>query len=200
MPLTELAGWWRSLPASAGDTRVLALDGRSGAGTTTLASDLEAAAGGLVAVVHLDVIYPGWDGLASTPGLLLEQVLEPLSAGRPAGYRQWDWAAGRPGEWRAVEPAPLLLVEGIGSGTRVCTGYLSGLLWLDAPATLRRDRALARDGATYAPHWQRWADQEQEYLDSEQPWLRADLILDGAAAPAAATSGTVRVLADRRPR
>jgi Mrp family chromosome partitioning ATPase len=201
MPLAELVGWWRSLPASAGRTRVLALDGRSGAGKTTVAAGLAAAAAlPDAAVVDLDAICPGWDGLAAAPRLLVEHVLEPLSQGRPAGYPRWDWEADRPAGWHPLEPPELhlLLIEGIGCGAQVCARYLSGLLWLEAPAGLRRDRALARDGDTYAPNWQRWADQEQAYLDAEQPWERADLVLDGAPSPAPATSGTVLVLADRR--
>jgi len=203
MPLTELAGWWRSLPPSAGRTRVLAMDGRSGAGKTTLAAALVAAAPGSD-VVHLDAIYPGWDGLADTPGLLVQHLLEPLSAGRPAGYQRWDWSAGLPGEWHPLDPAPsLLLLEGIGCGAWACTPYLAGLLWLDAPSDVRRDRALARDGDTYAPHWLRWADQERSYLDAEQPRRRADLVLGTAPRSAPTTStltstGVVSVLIDRR--
>jgi|NGEPerStandDraft_6_1074524.scaffolds.fasta_scaffold275478_1 hypothetical protein len=195
MAVTELTCWWRSLPASAGDTAVLALEGPSGAGKTTLANVLAAAAPSSV-VVHLDAIYPGWDGLADTPDLLVDQLLRPMSSGRPAGYRRWDWAAGRDGAWQPVEPAPpLLLLEGIGCGARVCAPYLAGLVWLDAPEPLRRERALTRDGPSYAPYWQRWADQESAYLSAQQPWRRADLILDGAAtAPAAA----MHLLTDRR--
>jgi cytidylate kinase len=196
LQLTELARWWRSLPASGGHTRVLALEGRSGAGKTTLAAELAAVAPDST-VVHLDAICPGWDGLAATPGLLVEQLLEPLSTGRPAGYQRWDWDADRAAERQPVEPTgSLLLLEGIGGGARVCAPYVAALLWLDAPASLRRSRALTRDGDIYAPNWQRWADQEQTYLDTERPWQRADLVLDGAAGPT--PSGGVCVLVDRR--
>ena len=198
MPLTELAGWWRSLPPSAGRTRVLALDGRSGAGKTTLAAELAAAAPGSD-VVHLDAIYPGWDGLAATQGLVVEYLLEPLSTGRPAGHHRWDWSAGRPGEWHSLDPVPsLLLLEGIGCGARACAPYLAGLVWLDAPSAVRRERALARDGDTYAPHWLRWADQEASYLNSEQPRQRADLVLGNPPASASSTPAAVQVLIDRR--
>ena len=190
----ELVAWWRTLPAAAGPARVLALDGRSGAGKTDLAARLAAIAPDAV-VVHLDAVYPGWDGLDDTPGLLVRQLLEPLAGGRPAGYRRWDWAAGRDGDWQPL-PAPrppLLLLDGIGSGAQVCAPYLAGLVWLHADAGLRRRRALSRDGDRYAPHWQRWADQEQTYLERERPRERADLVLDAGADP-------IRVLADRRPR
>lgn len=35
-------------------------------------------------------------------------------------------------------------------------------IWIEDPGEdERRRRALARDGATYAPHWQRWADHDK---------------------------------------
>jgi hypothetical protein len=49
---------------------------------------------------------------------------------------------------------------------------------VDAPAGRRRDRALARDGATYAPHWERWARQEDEFYAADQVREHADLIVD----------------------
>jgi hypothetical protein len=189
----ELLQWWQTLPASAGPARVLALDGRSGAGKTLLAARLAVLAPNAV-VVHLDAVYPGWDGLADTPGLLVRQLLEPLAAGRPAGYRRWDWAAGRDGDRQPLpEPLPpLLLLDGIGSGSLLCAPYLAGLVWLEADTQLRRTRALDRDGDGYAPHWQRWADQEQRYLQRERPRERADLVLDAGGDP-------LLVLTDRRP-
>ena len=71
-----------------------------------------------------------------------------------------------------------MLLEGAGSGARAATPWLAGLLWVDADADLRRRRALARDGATYAPHWDRWSAQEEAYAAREQPRERADLVLD----------------------
>ncbi len=57
-------------PARCGDVVVIALDGPSGAGKTTLARGVELALEPVapVAVVHMDHLYPGWDGLARGPG------------------------------------------------------------------------------------------------------------------------------------
>ena len=38
-------------------------------------------------------------------------------------------------------------------------------------------RALARDGETYAPHWERWAAHEEAYLDRHDPRAAADLVV-----------------------
>lgn len=172
-------------PARAGDTRVLAIDGRSGSGKTTLAAAVRAAleAGELpvapvVPVVHLDSIYPGWDGLADSVPRLVEWVLQPLAEGRPVRYRRYDWERTAYAEWVDVstDPVPpVVLVEGAGAGSLPCAPYLSLLVWMDAPVTVRFDRAMARDGETYRPHWQRWADQEDRHFAEHDPRGRADL-------------------------
>ena len=65
---------------------VVAIDGPSGAGKTTLAdavaTDLDCP------VVRVEDLYPGWDGLAEGVRLLVEQVLEPLCRGEVARYRE----------------------------------------------------------------------------------------------------------------
>ena len=187
-----LVTWWRGLPPRAGRTAVLALDGRSGSGKTVLAAALAARAD--AAVVSLEEFYPGWDGLAAAPGLLVEHVLRPLAQGHPAAVPRWDWTAGAFGAPRLLAPVPLLLVEGVGCGDPTCAPYLSGLVWLDLPAALRRERALGRDGAVYAPHWDRWAAQEDAYLRRVHPERRADLGLEGPTDGAA----DLLVIADRR--
>ena len=167
-------------PPRAGHTRVLAVDGPSGSGKTTLALALLDALGrrgSAAAVLHLDHVYPGWDGLAATPPLLVDGVLAPLAAGAPAGHPRWDWAASRPAEHVPVAAADVLVVEGAGSGTRAAAPFLSLLVWLDAPALVRRDRALARDGEAYRPHWERWAAQERALFAAEGTAARADVVL-----------------------
>ena len=50
-------------------------------------------------------------------------------------------------------------------------------VWLELETPARRTRALARDGETFAPHWDRWAAQEEDYLARHAPRAAADLIL-----------------------
>jgi hypothetical protein len=168
-------------PAGAGASRVLAIDGRSGSGKTTLAgavADRLAERDRQVELVHLDELYPGWDGLQDAVPLLVTGVLQPLAEGRPAGFARWDWAAGRPGPWRPVPAAELVLLEGAGSGSGPCRPYLSLLVWLHAPTEVRYRRAIGRDGDLYAPHWDRWAAQEDLLFGREGTEQQADLVLD----------------------
>jgi hypothetical protein len=170
-------------PARAGATRVLAIDGPSGAGKTTLAA---AVANRLenAPVVHLDHLYPGWDGLAAAVPRLVAWVLEPLAAGRPARYRRFDWPSARYAEWHTLPKAPALVVEGAGAGARAAASYLSLLVWADAPEPVRHRRALARDGETYRPHWERWARQERAHFAAEGTRARAEVTLGETGAEA----------------
>lgn len=164
-----------------GRTRIVAVDGPSGSGKTTCAGRLAEAllsrSGIAPQVVHMDDLYPGWDGLAAAVPRLVAGVLAPLAAGRAGRYRRWDWAAGRDGDAVRVPAADWLVVEGAGCGARAAASSYVVLVWLDAPADERRRRGLARDGDTYAPHWERWAAQERAHFASEGTAARADLRL-----------------------
>lgn len=168
-------------------TTVVAIDGPSGAGKTTLAERLGAAIRDVAlardedgpAVLPMDDLYPGWDGLAAAVPLLVESVLRPLAQGRRSAYRRYDWPTGRYAEEHEVPPGGWLVVEGVGSGARAAAPYLSALAWVDAPRDVRLRRALARDGETYRPHWERWARQEQRHFAAELTARRADVRLDG---------------------
>lgn len=167
----------RRAPARAGRTRVLAIDGPSGSGKTSLAAALSTALDH-APIVHLEDLYPGWDGLDASITRLADGVLRPLAEGRATGYRRYDWDRGADAEWVCVpDPGPVLIVEGVGAGGLPGAPYLSVLTWLDAPAEVRFARAMARDGDTYRPHWQRWADQEIRYFAENDPRGRADLRL-----------------------
>ncbi|MGN6333978.1 MAG: uridine kinase family protein [Motilibacteraceae bacterium] len=178
LPLRELADRVLAEPPRAGTTRVVAVDGPSGSGKTTLAGRLAALLG--APVVHLDDIYPGWDGLADIVPRLVEWVLEPLHRGEPARYRRYDWVEGVYAEWHEVPAAPVLVVEGCASGSLAAAPYLSLLVWVEAPHDLRMERGIARDGETYRPHWERWARQEDELYRTQRTRERADVRLDGA--------------------
>lgn len=169
----------RARPAGGGRPQVVAVDGPSGSGKTTLGRRLAAAAGG-APLVHMDDLYPGWDGLEEAVPRLVGQVLEPLAAGRPARWRRWDWTAHRYAEEHEVPAAPLVVVEGVGSGARACAAHLSLLVWVEVPQPVRLARGLARDGEAYRPHWERWARQEQAHFAREGTRERADVRLDGA--------------------
>ncbi len=178
--IEALAARVRAAPPRCGATRLVCVDGPSGTGKTQLATALAAALGDppvVAPTLSMDELYPGWDGLAAGVARLRAEVVAPLTAGRPAGYRRWDWARGCLGERRDLGRPPLLIVEGVGAGA---AGGVAFLVWLDAPEEVRYRRAMDRDGQTYAPHWARWAAQERAHFDADRTADRADVVLTTA--------------------
>jgi uridine kinase len=165
----------RGATARCGRTAVVAVDGPSGAGKTTLAKGVADSLG--CPVVHMDELYPGWDGLAAAVPLLVREVLEPLARGRRATYRVWDWDAGARGGPRSVDPGPHLVVEGCGSSVGPAAGYAAVRVWVEAPREERMRRGVARDGETFRPHWERWADQEDALFTADRTRERADVVV-----------------------
>ncbi|HEX4831927.1 MAG TPA: hypothetical protein VH478_12635 [Trebonia sp.] len=167
----------RAAPPRAGATRVVAIDGRSGAGKSTLAARVAVALDG-APVVALEGLYGGWDGLDDGIARLAAEVLAPLAAAHRALVPCYDWTAGA---WAApwpLDPPPLLIVEGVGAAALPAARYESLTVWLDAPAAVRKRRALARDGDVFAPHWDRWAAQEDALLARDPIPGRAGLAID----------------------
>ncbi|MFI6512246.1 hypothetical protein ACIBCT_31980 [Streptosporangium sp. NPDC050855] len=171
----RVAAWLRARPARAGGTRVLAVEGRSGSGKSTLATAVAAGLG--APVVRMDDLYPGWDGLLGGVDALVRWVLRPLGLDGRARWRRYDWTAGGYAEWHEVPDTGVLVIDGTGSGALAAAPYLSGLVWLEAPDEVRRTRALERDGDLYAPHWERWAAQEERFHARDDVRSRADLTI-----------------------
>ncbi|EMY33638.1 para-aminobenzoate synthase subunit I [Arthrobacter crystallopoietes BAB-32] len=158
---------------------LIAVDGRSGAGKTTLALELAALLRShhTVAVFHLEDIYPGWHGLAAGRQRYREKVLEPLAQGRRAEWTAWNWNTNNDGERRVTEPAAIVILEGVGAADAAARGLLDAAVWIDADAGQRRTRAIARDGAGYEPYWDVWARQEEEWLAGDDVAAAADILV-----------------------
>ncbi len=158
---------------------VVAVDGRSGTGKTTYAARLAERLG--APVLHLDDVYPGWDGLEAGVSVVARSVLAPLATGGLAAYERWDWMRSRPGRRVVVPPTSVLVVEGVGAGARPAGDHAAVMVWLEADDGLRRRRALTRDGAVFARQWDRWAAQEERIFDRDRVRDRADLLVDTTA-------------------
>ncbi|WP_043794874.1 chorismate-binding protein [Pseudarthrobacter chlorophenolicus] len=166
---------------------IIALDGRSGAGKTTLAVELAARlrARHKVSLFHLEDIYPGWNGLAAGIERYVSTVLGPLSRGEAATWTSWDWEKHYDGGSRVTLPAEIVIVEGVGAAAAAARPFLGAAIWADSPEDVRRTRALQRDGETYEPYWDQWAAQESEWLAGDDVPGAADLhirnVADGSA-------------------
>ena len=169
----ELVDTVRGRLPACGSTTVVAVDGPSGSGKSELADLLGRRL--RATVLRVDELVPGWHGLASMPPVVARDLLAPLAAGEIASVRLWNWVEDRPGELLDVWPAPYLVLDGCGSGSRVIRPYLSLLVWVDAPEAVRYARAMARDGTLFEPWWDIWAVQERRLFAGEQAMTAADV-------------------------
>ncbi|MEX5301768.1 hypothetical protein [Kocuria sabuli] len=171
----------RLLPVPTHRPYLVGIDGRSGAGKTTLAEQLAAVLRPVrdVTLFHLEDLYPGWDGLCPGTRTYVDEVLTPLCAGRDAEWSAWDWLTGSPGTPRLTRVAEVVVLEGVGACSAAARALLDVSVWVELPTALRYDRALSRDGAYYAEHWDRWAAQEDAYLADDHVWEQVDILHPG---------------------
>jgi uridine kinase len=159
-----------------GATKVVAIDGPSGAGKTTFGTVLSERLPNSQ-VLHMDELYKGWAGLQEAIVNLHDHVLSPIARGNPASYQRWNWELSRYADWQVLPHTDLLLVEGVGSGARPGAELESVLIWVEADQDVRFRRGIERDGESYLPHWQRWAAQEEAHFALDGTRDRADLIM-----------------------
>jgi len=156
-----------------GAGRLICIDGLAGAGKTTLAASLAALTG--AQVVHADELLEGWRGLPGL-GATIDTLLRPLAEGRPSAWRRWDWYADGWAETHPIAPAPLLIIDGVGSGAAAYDDLITTLVWIEADRDLRLERGLARDGERMRAEWLQWLDDEAAVHARDRTRERADLV------------------------
>jgi len=170
----------RAAGAPRGRPAVVAIDGRGGAGKSTLAQRLHVAVTPS-AVVHTDDVawhhsFFGWHEL------LAQGVLQPTREGRPVSYRPPAWQErGRAGAVEVPAGLDLLFVEGTGAGRRELSHLVDAVVWVQSDLHEAKRRALARDvaegtapGAAQAEaFWHEWMAEEIPFLAEQRPWDRA---------------------------
>ncbi|MGW5344508.1 uridine kinase family protein [Streptomyces sp. NPDC004050] len=193
-PLIPLARAISALPPSLGPVRLIGIDGHAGSGKSTFAGRLAETLGG-APVLHLDDVATH-EELFAWPDRLRAQVLEPLAAGRPARWTPYDWVAGRFGPEQVLEPAPVLIVEGVGAGRRALRPHLARLLWMETPRTESWGRGRHRDGRELADFWDGWERAELAHFSDDPSRPFADTLVRQSgtgyewSSGAGATAGT----------
>ena len=159
---------------------IVAVDGRSSSGKTTLAARIAAAVPDSC-VVHTDDI--AWhQAVLDWDGLLAAGVLRPFRSGREISYRPPQWEPhGRSGSIDVPASCALLLVEGVGSGRRELSGLLDAVIWVETDDAVlrRRDAARVAAGEISPADHAAWMAEEHPFVAEQRTWERADLVVRG---------------------
>lgn len=199
----DLADRVRATEPRCGDTRVVLIDGRAGAGKSTLANTLAAALGGEasagagtalpdaplaggapVQILHGDDMYEGWGGLATLDAVLLGDVLEPLAAGGTGAFRMWDWGANARSHEIRVPQRSVLVIEGVGVALPRARELAVLTMFVEAPWEARLERGVERDQHAYADVvalWEQFERDEQAHHARTGARDAADYVVDGTA-------------------
>lgn len=206
-PGEPAAGPWQVVPlgglvarlhaaagAPAGRPRVVAVDGRGGAGKTTLVQRLQA----LVprsAVVHTDDI--AWHhAFFDWADLLAEHVLQPLHRGEAVDHRPRAWQErGRAGSVRVPADLQTVWVEGTGVLRRALAPLLDASVWVQVDQAEAGRRLLGRDGDEEAQRRfvEDWEREERPFLQAQRPWSRATVVVAGSPVAHGVPGGHVAV-------
>ena len=162
---------------------VLLIDGRAGSGKSTLADEVQneffKLGESAPRVIHLDDLYPGWDGLQLGVEYLQRAILNPLGRREVAHYQLFDWAAGERREWREFAGGTPLIIEGVGSLSRIAAEQADITVWLEADQAVRQARIADRkaegdgDGSWFAM----WSAQEADFYAREKSSEIADFTI-----------------------
>jgi len=175
---------------SSGRPAVLAIDGRSNNGKTTLAARISELVAGSVVIHTDDIAWAhsrfGW------ADLLIDGILVPVHHGQAVSYRppRWD-EHGREGSLEIPVSCPLLIIEGDGAGRREVAHLIDTLIWVQADERETGRRAASRaahrpaadldnrpvDGAPFDEDG--WMAEEIPFNTGQRTWERADIIVCG---------------------
>ena len=166
----ELAEKLAALVDDGKTTPILLIDGRAGSGKSTLAEQVQNQYFKLgessPRIIHMDDLYPGWDGLQLGTEYLQKQVLNALSRREVAHYQLWDWASDQRGQWREFGGGTPLIIEGCGAINRSSIEHADLSVWLEVDEAIRKQRWLDREGSD--EHWAAWAAQELDFYAKEK--------------------------------
>lgn len=152
---------------------MIAIDGRCGAGKTTLAANLQKAFS--ATVIHADEFFLRPEQRTAErfaePGgnmdreRLAEEVLIPLRRGLPFSYRPFDCSTLSLAEPVWVEPKQLIIVEGSYSCHPDLWDYFDLHIFADIDPQEQLRRITAREGAQKTEQFQsRWIPLEERYF------------------------------------
>ena len=187
------------LLARKGPPVILALDGGSSAGKSTLAAMITKETD--AALIPLDYFFSAnipdkkWDEFNVKEKLehvfdwdrLRQHVIEPLLKGMPARWYSFDFQSGLRAdgtygmeiEPKEREPAPVILIEGAYAASPKLADLVDLAVLVDAPIDDRHARLAAREDPGFLKAWhQRWDEVEVYYFEQVRPKSSFDIVVE----------------------
>lgn len=165
---------------------ILAIDGRGGSGKSTLAKRL-------AKELHAELIetddFASWDNPYNWWPLVIEHVFEPIKSGaKTLNYPRSKW-------WPNHHPEPVvdkpvtkvMILEGVSSLRKEFRPYFQFGVFVNTPRDVCLQRGLDRDlnantgksAAEVRAMWDKWAADEDAYIERDKPQEYADIVVDG---------------------
>ena len=167
------------------ETKIIAIDGRSASGKTTLAEALREITG--AGIIHMDDFFlPAGlrtETRLNTPGgnvhheRFLSEVIPCLRSNEPFSYGVFDCETMATGMPREVAASCLRIVEGAYSHHPALGDYMDLRVFSDIDADLQLQRIKERDGDYTEVFTSRWIPLEEQYLCSFSVADKADIII-----------------------
>jgi uridine kinase len=158
---------------------LVALDGRSGTGKSTIAQVIASREEGSILVA--DDFYSGgndevWSGLSAQEKVakgidwqrMRVQALEPLFAQKTASWHPLDFKpgigwVGWKDEMVKIEPTSVVLVDGVYSARPELSDLIDLAVLVEADDNTRRKRLIIREGQDFMQRWHALWDSAEEY-------------------------------------
>lgn len=160
----------------AATAQIILIDGPAGAGKTTFSLKLQNELG--CQVVHLDDHYNGWDeALGQDLTNVLLNIVENFQNGKTSEVPKFNWHLAKFEGTKRIEPAEILIIEGVGAGQSKIRPFATTLYWVDTEPEIGLARVLARDGAEYKERIKLWQIREANHFQVERTREFADFII-----------------------
>jgi uridine kinase len=158
--------------------KIIAIDGRGGAGKSTLANELGQTLG--VEILHTDD-FASWNDSINWWPRFIKEVIEPIKSGaKKLNYKRSKWSEDHnPGPVRNQPITSIMILEGVRSSRKELRPFLTYAIWVDTPIKVCLKRGLERDGPSTKAQWEKWFEEEDEYIKHDDPIGYANLKVSG---------------------